>query len=156
MLQRRTRAIALTFAILLVVSCARVGDPPIVDRIRPFLRLAVMLGTDRVLVQNRELAPMVLQVTTTLQTLFDTAEVVSLAQINAAIRAKLATMDITPEVRAVLEALLESIVIEVRLVIVQSGVADDQAVVYMRELVGWIKEAALRYVVVPPPAGVRK
>lgn len=148
---RVTRCVALTLFILFVVGCAvRPGDPPVIDRLKPFLRLAVSLGTDRVLVENPTVAPVVLQVTSTLLTLFSTDEVVSLAQVNAAIRAKIMTMNLTPEVRMVLEALLQSVAMEIRLVIVQAGVADDTITLLLHEVVTWIRDAALRHVQMPP------
>ena len=120
------------------------GEPPTIDRLKPILRLAVTLGTQKVLAERPAAKPVILQVCHTLYTLFQEKEVVTPALLQTVIRARLDKANLTPEMQLIIDALLTTIKVELQAVIRQAELPDSQAVLLVQEVLSWICEVAGR------------
>lgn len=149
-LVRRILPILLCLALFLSSCAVRPGDPRPTDRIRPLLRLAVSLGTDRVLTQNPKAAPLVVDLTKTLIVLFDTGEFATPASVKAIVKLKLDAMKLEPQVRMVIDALIDAVSEELRIAIQRAEIPDTAAMVLVRDLFMWVQEVAQRHVQAPP------
>lgn len=143
------RAFALAVALTLVGCAVRPGEPPTIDRIKPILKLAVMIGTDRLLTQNPKAVPIVLQVLQTLQSVVNNTEITTPAALQQLIQAKLDTMQLAPDVRMVINMLMDSVAGELRVQIQRLDIPDTAAVMLIREVLGWIGEVAQRHMQAP-------
>jgi hypothetical protein len=145
---------ALVLLPLLLASCAvRPGDPPTLDRIKPLLRLAVVLSTDRLCTKNPTAVPLLLSVVVVLEDVANAGDFTSIATIGAVVRAKIPWETLPPNSRPVVEMLIDLLSTELRVLVEQVQIPETQAVLLIRDMLGWVKEVAGRYVVPTPATG---
>lgn len=132
-----------------MTGCGLFNSPPQIDLLKPLLHAATGLVTVRILQKNPRAAPLLVDLTRTLITYFDTGQYTTPASLKALIVIQLNKLELDPELRIVVNTLVTGLSEALGAIIRERNIPDSEAKILIGEVLLWVQEVALRYVTIP-------
>lgn len=135
-----------TFGAASLFGCAKDGaPPPTVDEYKPLLRLAVSLGTDRLLSANPGIAPLMVRTLKVIEDILDRGTFTSVAEVADLLHRVIPWQKLDVMAKTMVEALIAAVSEEIRVLAQRYGIPDRVNLLLVREVIAWAREVAQRH-----------
>lgn len=149
---QRRRVLSLLAAAALAGCTAQTGGPPgpTMDEYRPLLRMAVSIGVDRLLTANPQLVPSAQKTLKIVEDTLNRGDFTSVAEVEALLRERIPWQKIDADVRPLIEAVIQAVAEELRVIIQKYQIPDSRTLLLARDVITWAREVAERHLLSTP------